>query len=125
MRGKREQLTATASTAAAGKPRPLTRVIILSLASGLLYYGHYKWMIQDELKAYGQRVWSGAVCVIPFVLGIAVPLLLAEFDLDFPGWFGFLAFLGVGWIYVVQFHLYQEINRLYRDEGLTPPLVRW
>lgn len=118
-------MTSTISTPAAGKPRPLTRVIVLSIASGLLYYGYYKWMIQDELRACGQRVWSGAVCIVPFVLGIAVPLLLARFDPDVPGWFGFLAFSGVGWIYIVQFRLYQEINRLYVQEGLKAPLVTW
>lgn len=118
-------MTSTISTPAAGKPRPLTRVILLSIVSGLLYYGYYKWMIQDELRAYGQRVWSGAVCIIPFVLGIALPLLLAQFDPDVPGWFGFLAFSGVGWLYIVQFRLYQEINRLYVEEGRKAPLVTW
>lgn len=108
-----------------GKPRPMTRVILLSVASGLLYYGYYKWMIQDELKAYGEKAWSGAVCLVPFVLGIAVPLLLAAFDPDVPAWFGRFAFLGIGWIYIVQFRLYQEINRLYVAEGWSPPLVSW
>lgn len=135
-------MTATASTsgdsssgpssgASLGVPRPLTRVILLSGFTGLLYYGYYKWMIQDELKAYaeaegtGDRVWSGAVCLIPFVLGIAVPLLLAQFDPDVPSWFGWLGFLGVLWIYIVQFRLYREVNRLYVREGLKPPLVTW
>ena len=113
------------STAAVGKPRPLTQVILLSGATGLLYYGYYKWMIQDELKAHGERVWSGAVCILPFVLGIAVPLLLAKFDPDVPSWFGYLAFSGVAWIYIVQFRLYQEINRLYVAQGQKPPLVSW
>lgn len=54
-----------------------------------------------------------------------MPLLLARFEPDVPSWFGFLAFLGAGWIYIVQFHLYQEINRLYANEGLKPPLVMW
>ena len=34
----------------------------------------------------------GAVCLVPFVLGIAVPQLLAAFDPDVPGWFGALSF---------------------------------
>lgn len=110
---------------ALGKPRPLTRVILLSGATGLLYYGYYKWTIQDELKAHGQRVWSGAVCILPFVLGIAIPLALARFDPDVPSWFGYLAFSGVAWIYIVQFRLYQEVNRLYVAQGWQPPLVTW
>lgn len=126
--------TASTSTAALGTPRPLTRVIGLSVVTGLLYYGYYKWMIQDELKANAVRegseeayssVWSGAVCIIPFVLGIAVPLALAKFDPDVPSWFGSLAFSGVLWIYIVQYRLYQEINRLYTAEGLKAPLVSW
>lgn len=116
-------------------PRPLTRVILLSGVTGLLYYGYYKWMIQDELKAYveagaesedaGVQVWSGAVCLIPFVLGIVLPLALAKFDPDVPGEFAWLALSGVVWIYIVQFRLYREVNRLYALEGLNPPLVCW
>lgn len=103
----------------------MTQVIWRSAITGLLYYGYYKWMIQDELKAHGQRAWSGALCLIPFVLGIAVPLLLAVFDPDVPSWFGRFAFLGVLWIYIVQFRLYREINRLYIEQGWNPPLVPW
>lgn len=119
------------SDPALGTPRPLTRVILLSGITGLLYYGYYKWMIQDELKAYeeaqesGESVWSGAVCLVPFVLGIALPLLLSKFDPDVPSEFGWLALSGVVWIYIVQFRLYQEVNRLYAREGLKPPLVSW
>ena len=127
-------MTVTASTsdrAALGVPRPLTRVILLSGFTGLLYYGYYKWMIQDELKAHaeaeglGIRVWSGAVCLVPFVLGIVVPLALAQFDPDVPPWFRWLSFSGVVWIYIVQFRLYREVNRLYENEGLKRPLVCW
>ncbi|MEM9009167.1 MAG: hypothetical protein AAGE59_37385 [Cyanobacteria bacterium P01_F01_bin.86] len=123
-----------------GIPRPLTRVILLSIATGLLYYGLYKWTIQDELKAHVEstsagasardldsspRVWSGALCIIPFVVGIVLPLALAQFDPDVPSWFASLSFSGVIWIYIVQFRLYQEINRLYEAEGLKAPLVSW
>ncbi len=117
--------TSPSTDVTVGKPRPMTQVILLSVVTGLLYYGYYKWKIQDELKAHGQRVWSGAVCLIPFVLGIALPLLLAVFDPDVPGWFARFSFLGVLWIYIVQFRLYREINRLYIAEGWHPPLVSW
>ncbi|MFK8186390.1 MAG: hypothetical protein AB8B99_23690 [Phormidesmis sp.] len=127
-------MTTTSPTSAdplLGVPRPLTRVILLSGVTGLLYYGYYKWMIQDELKAYaeaenaGIKVWSGAVCLIPFVLGIVLPLALAKFDPDVPSEFAWLGFSGVVWIYIVQFRLYREVNRLYVLEGLKPPLVCW
>ncbi|MEO0768528.1 MAG: hypothetical protein AAFY72_03710, partial [Cyanobacteria bacterium J06649_4] len=39
--------------------------------------------------------------------------------------FARFAFLGVAWIYIVQFRLYREINRLYVAEGWNPPLVCW
>ncbi|EDX86585.1 hypothetical protein S7335_4290 [Synechococcus sp. PCC 7335] len=70
-------------------------------------------------------MWSGAFCLVPFVLGIAVPLLLTVFDPDVPGWFARFACLGVLWIYIVQFRLYREINRLYIAQGWQPPLVSW
>lgn len=54
-----------------------------------------------------------------------MPLALAKFDPDVPGWFGYLAFSGVAWIYIVQFRLYQEINRLYAAQGWNLPLVSW
>lgn len=129
---KRTPTAMTATTSASdtcsntlGTPRPMTKVILLSVATGLLYYGLYKWAIQDELKAHGERVWSGAVCIIPFVVGVAAPLLLAAFDPDVPAGFARFAGLGVAWIYIVQFRLYREINRLYVAQGWSPPLTCW
>lgn len=106
-------------------PRPLWRVIALSLVTGLLYYGWYKWVIQEELRAYNGQGWSGNLCLFPFVLGVTVPPLLATFDPDVPQWFGSLSILGVLWIYIVQFRLYCDVNALYRQEGLPEPLVVW
>ncbi|MEM9566827.1 MAG: hypothetical protein AAF974_00835 [Cyanobacteria bacterium P01_E01_bin.34] len=106
-------------------PRPLWRVIALSLVTGLLYYGWYKWVIQEELRAYNEKGWSGNLCLLPFVLGVTVPSLLATFDPDVPQWFGALSIMGVIWIYIVQFRLYCDVNALYREEGLTEPLVVW
>ncbi|MEM8716970.1 MAG: hypothetical protein AAGE92_14550 [Cyanobacteria bacterium P01_G01_bin.4] len=106
-------------------PRPLWQVIALSLATGLLYYGWYKWVIQEELRAYNGQGWPGSLCLFPFVLGVTVPPLLATFDPDVPQWFGALSLLGVVWIYIVQFRLYCDVNALYREEGLPEPLVVW
>ena len=63
--------------------------------------------------------------MIPFVLGVAVPLLLAAFDPDVPLGFAWFAFFGVAWIYLVQYRLYREINRLYEAQGWPAPLVSW
>jgi hypothetical protein len=110
---------------AIGKPRPLWQVILLSGATGLLYYGYYKWIIQEELRQHNGQGWSGTLCLLPFVLGVAIPPALAQFDPDVPSWFAWFFLLGVVWIYIVQFRLYCTVNDLYRQAGLKPPLIVW
>lgn len=113
------------SSSTIAKPRPLWRVLLLSGATLLLYYGYYKWVIQDELRRYRGSGWSGAFCLLPFVLGVSIPLALRLWDPDVPGWFGWLSLLGVIWIYIVQFRLYRAVNTLYREAGMKEPLVVW
>jgi len=108
-----------------GKPRPLWQVILWSVATLMIYYGWYKWIIQEELRRYNGYGWSGTLCLAPFVLGIVVPQVLRIFDPDVPGWFGWFSLLGVAWIYVVQFRLYKTVNALYREAGIKAPLVVW
>jgi hypothetical protein len=108
-----------------GKPRPLWRVILFSVATLMLYYGWYKWIIQEELRRYNGYGWSGTVCLAPFVLGVVVPQLLRIYDPDVPGWFGWFSLLGIGWIYIVQFRLYKTVNALYLEAGMKAPLVIW
>lgn len=108
-----------------GTPRPLWKVISLSVVTLTLYYGWYKWIIQEELRNYKGSGWSGTLCMAPFVLGVAVPQLLRIFDPDVPGWFGWFSLLGIAWIYIVQFRLYRDVNELYREAGMKEPLVVW
>ncbi|MGG6269799.1 hypothetical protein ACQ4M3_30450 [Leptolyngbya sp. AN03gr2] len=108
-----------------GKPRPLWKVILFSALSGSLYYGYYKWMIQDELRAYNGKGWSGALSLSPFVLGVALPQILATFDPDVPDWFRWFSILGIVWIYIVQFRLYRDVNELYDRANLKKPLIVW
>ena len=108
-----------------GQPRPLWKVILLSVATLMLYYGWYKWIIQEELRRYRGNGWSGTLCLLPFVLGIAIPQLLWRLDPDVGSWFGWFSLLGIVWIYIVQFRLYRTINQLYCQEGLKAPLVVW
>lgn len=108
-----------------GKPRPLGQTILLSGLTGLLYYGWYKWIIQEELRRYNGRAWSGTLCLLPFVLGVAVPQLLRIFDPDVPDGFGWFSLLGILWIYIVQFRLYRTVNQMYREAGMKEPLVVW
>ncbi|MFM7427921.1 MAG: hypothetical protein ACKO7W_23465 [Elainella sp.] len=49
-----------------GQPRPLWKVILLSGATGLIYYGWYRWVIQDELRRY-RGDWSGVLQQIHFL----------------------------------------------------------
>ena len=108
-----------------GKPRPLSRVLVLSVVSGLLYYSWYKYIIHEELKRYNGYGLSGTLCLAPFLLGVAVPQLLRVFDPDVPGWFGWFSLLGIIWIIFSQFRLYKTINKLYSDAGMKEPLVVW
>lgn len=108
-----------------GKPRPLWKIILLSGLTGLLYYGYYKWIIQEELRSYNGKGWSGTLCLLPFVIGVALPQALAFFDPDVPNWFGWFSLLGIVWIYIVQFRLYRTVNELYDRAGLKSPLTVW
>lgn len=108
-----------------GKPRPLWQVILFSVATLMLYYGWYKWIIQEELRRYNGFGWSGTLSLAPFVLGVAIPQLLWIFDPDVPGWFGWFSLVGIAWIYIVQFKLYRTVNELYRQAGMKEPLVVW
>lgn len=113
------------ATGIPGQPRPLGNVIGLSVLTGLLYYGWYKWVIQNELHRYLGEGWSGSLCLLPFLLGVTLPLGLARWDPDVPAEFAWFSLLGVLWIYIVQFRLYRTVNRLYREKSLPEPLVVW
>lgn len=108
-----------------GKPRPLGQVILFSGLTLLLYYGYYKWIIQEELRKYNGSGWSGTLCLLPFVLGVAVPQALAFFDPDVPSGFRWFSLSGIAWIYIVQFRLYRTVNTLYREAGMKEPLTVW
>jgi hypothetical protein len=108
-----------------GKPRPLWKVILFSALTGSLYYGYYKWVIQEELRNYNDKGWSGALCLLPFVIGVALPQALASFDPDVPESFRWVSIIGIIWIYIVQFRLYRDVNELYDRANLKKPLIIW
>ncbi|WNZ47479.1 hypothetical protein Q2T42_06495 [Leptolyngbya boryana CZ1] len=33
------------------------------------YYNYYKWVIQEELRNYNSKSWSGALCLLPVCTG--------------------------------------------------------
>jgi len=113
-----------ANFASPGTPRPLWRVLVLSGATLLLYYGCYKWIVPEELRRYTGTGWSGTLCMAPFVLGIALPQL-AYWVGSAPEWMPWLSLSGIFWIYIVQYRLYREVNRLYADAGKPEPLTAW
>jgi hypothetical protein len=108
-----------------GKPRPLGRVIFWSGISLLLYYGWYKWIIQEELRTYRGYGWSGTLCLLPFILGLVLPQAIYFLNPEVGSWIRWLSLLGIAWIYLVQFRLYRTVNQLYKQKGLPKPLVIW
>lgn len=113
------------STPPVGKVRPLWFVMFLSAITLLAYYGYYNWVIQDELRQYTGKGWSGAICLLPFAGGILIPQALRLWDPDVPDWFGWFSLLGIVWIYIVQFRLYRTVNQLYLEAGQKAPLTAW
>ena len=108
-----------------GQPRPLNKVVLYSVISFLAYYGYYKWMIQDELRRYDHKSWSGALCLVPFIVGVLLPQILWRLDPDVDPWFGWFSIMGLGCIYYAQFRLYRTVNQMYQNEGWQKPLEIW
>jgi len=111
-----------------GVPRPLSTVIVASIPTGLVWYGYYKFCIEEELfdievKAGKEpKGYGGYGTLGPFTYGLMLGPL-AEI-LNLPGglnWSG----VGIAFIYYTQFLLYERVNSLYEEEGLEPPLTVW
>ena len=111
-----------------GVPRSLSTVILASIPTGLVWYGYYKFCIEEELfyieKQAGKdsRGFGGYGTLGPFTYG----LLLGPFAelLHIPGGINWSA-TGIIFIYYTQFLLYERVNSLYDEEGLEPPLTVW
>lgn len=117
-----------------GVPRPLWIVILASVPTGLVWYGYYKFCVEEELLqtelelGRSPRGYGGYGTLGPFCYGLALGPL-AEL-LHIPG--GILwSNAGILFIYYTQFLLYDRVNQLYRDEqnvegGSTEvPLSLW
>ncbi|BAS55802.1 hypothetical protein LBWT_17080 [Leptolyngbya boryana IAM M-101] len=37
-----------------------------------IYYNYYKWIIQEELRNYNSKSWSGALCLLPVCTGYII-----------------------------------------------------
>lgn len=102
------------------RPRPLYQVILFSVSTNLLWYGYYKYCIEEELRKILGEGPGGIGALAPFMLGVTSPLYLPTGG---PAECG--AAFGVLWIVVVQFYLYRRINKLMEDKGDTAPLTPW
>lgn len=100
------------------RPRPLFQVILFSSLTGLLWYGWYKFCIEQELRCTMNEGPGGYVALCPFALGVLSPLFLPNGG---PAEMG-VAF-GILWIVAIQYWLYHRINAMCEERGLGKPLV--
>ena len=104
-----------------GRARPLWKVVLLSLATGLLYYGFYKYCIEEELKAMTGRGVGGFLTVVPFTVGVLAPWYATSLGLaQEVGVWMFAA--GFAWIAYWQWEFYRRLNSLYREAGMAEPI---
>jgi len=112
-----------------GIPRPVWLTILGSVPTGLVYYGYYKFSIEEELFQYELQTCNkvsgcgGYGTLFPFVYCILIgfPLQL-------------LFFLPIGkllidaaalWILLGQVNLYRRVNEIYEENKEEQPLYSW
>lgn len=111
-----------------GVPRPLWSVILASIPTGIVWYGYYKFCIEEELlnmelqAGKEPRGFGGYGTLGPFTYGLILGSIAAILQL--PGGINW-ATAGIVFIYYTQFLLYDRVNELYREEGLEEPLTVW
>jgi hypothetical protein len=114
----------TSAPSVPGVPRPLWLVMMGILPTGLLWYGYYKFAVEEELlqmeldKGKIPRGFGGYGSLGPFLLG----QLALMFQI--PGGL-YWSSLGLLFIHYTQFLLYDRVNELYVDEGREAPLHPW
>lgn len=118
----------TAAPSVPGCPRPLWLVILASLPTGLLWYGYYKFAVEEELlqleldKDKTPRGFGGYGTLGPFFYGVLLGPIAAILNL--PGGANWST-LGIIFIYYTQFLLYDRVNELYREDRKEEPLNVW
>jgi hypothetical protein len=111
---------ATAPPQRPGRPRPLWLVMAASLPTGLVWYGYYKFCVEEELlqhemtKGKVPRGFGGYGTLGPFCYGLLMgPLAML---LQWPGGLVWSS-VGIVFIYYTQFLLYDRVNEMIREEG--------
>lgn len=109
----------TAAPGAPGVPRPLWLVMLASFPTGLLWYGYYKFVVEEELlqmeldAGKEPRGFGGYGTLGPFTYGMLLGPLASM--LDIPGGMNWSC-LGIIFIYYTQFLLYDRVNKLYEED---------
>jgi len=109
----------TAAPGSPGVPRPLWLVMLASLPTGLLWYGYYKFVVEEELlqmeldSGKEPRGFGGYGTLGPFTYGILLGPIASLFHI--PGGINWSS-LGVIFIYYTQFLLCDRVNRLYEED---------
>lgn len=119
----------TAPPGKPGIPRPLWLVVLGSIPTGLVWYGYYKFAVEEELLALEldtpgkvPRGFGGYGTLGPFTYGLILGPV-AEL-LHLPGGIQWSS-LAIVYIYYTQFLLYDRVNELYVEQGDEPPLTVW
>jgi len=109
----------TAAPGSPGVPRPLWLVMLVSLPTGLLWYGYYKFVVEEELlqmeldSGKEPRGFGGYGTLGPFTYGMLLGPVASMFHI--PGGLNWSS-LGVIFIYYTQFLLYDRVNKLYEED---------
>ena len=124
----------TAPPETPGIPRPVWLTILGSVPTGLVWYGYYKFSVEEELYQYEIRETGkvsgagGFGTLFPFVFGVLIGFPMSILHL--PG--GELIIQAAGaWILLGQVNLYKRVNELCMENeymkaelGITePPLA--
>lgn len=117
----------TAAPEYPGIPRPVWVVVLFSLPTALVYYGYYKFSIEEELYQYELRTHpkkfvsgcGGYGTLFPFVYGFLVGAPLALLHIP-PG--ETILQAASFWILAGQLNLYRRVNELLPED---PPLYEW
>jgi len=111
-----------------GLPRPVWQVMAFSVPTGFLWYGWYKFAVEEEIKTWeeeqfgGFQGFGGYATLGPFTLGLLLGPLCEQ--LGAPGGAAWSA-VGVVWIYYTQYLLYKRVNTMYEYREMPPPLHVW
>lgn len=102
------------------RPRPLYQVVLFSITTNLLWYGYYKYCIEEELRRETGKGLGGFLTLTPFVVGICAPFYIASGDTA-----RLVMLAALGWIVTMQYWLYQRVNALAREKLEVRPLTPW